>query len=171
MEILGHVIGFIALALFVWSYQLHEKKKLIVVQTVGTALMCLQYILIGAYSGFALNIVCLIRNGLYYRRDLRGKRGIVLPLILAAIMVVLSVFAWDGLHSILILAGLAINTVCMGIFDTQNLRKSVVLTCSLNAVYNAIAGAPFAVINESFSVVSSIIGIIRANRSKAAQKS
>jgi len=62
MEILGHVIGFIALALFVWSYQLHEKKKLIVVQTVGTALMCLQYILIGAYSGFALNIVCLIRN-------------------------------------------------------------------------------------------------------------
>jgi len=171
MEILGHVIGFIALALFVWSYQLHEKKKLIVVQTVGTALMCLQYILIGAYSGFALNIVCLIRNGLYYRRDLRGERGIVLPLILAAIMVVLSVFAWDGLHSILILAGLAINTVCMGIFDTQNLRKSVVLTCSLNAVYNAIAGAPFAVINESFSVVSSIIGIIRANRSKAAQKS
>ena len=54
---IGHILGFISVALFFYSYQCTEKRKLVVVQTVATALSCVQYLLIGAFSGFALKFV------------------------------------------------------------------------------------------------------------------
>ena len=79
MEILGHAIGVIAIGLFFLSYQIFEKKKLLFVQTLATAMLCLQYVLIGAYSGFVLNIICVIRNILFYHLDKKFLSGVWLP--------------------------------------------------------------------------------------------
>ena len=106
MEIVGHILGAVAIGLFFLSYQIFDKKKLLVVQTLATAMLCLQYIFIGAYSGFGLNIVCIIRNALYYRRDRKDISGIGLPIMLALAMAIVSLFSWDGYHSLLIIAGL-----------------------------------------------------------------
>ena len=48
MEIVGHALGFIAVGLYFLSYQIYEKKKLLLVQTAATTLNCLQYLLISA---------------------------------------------------------------------------------------------------------------------------
>ena len=170
MEIVGHVFGAVAIGLFFLSYQVFDKKKLLIVQTVATAMMCLQYILIGAYSGFGLNIVCIIRNILFYHRDKKLLSGIWLPVTLALIMAVISLFSWDGYHSLLIIAGLMINTVCMGIFDSQRLRKSILLTCPMILVYNVFVASYSGMVSETMSIISAVIGIIRYDktaRSKA----
>lgn len=161
MEIAGHLIGGIAILLFFLSYQVSEKKKLLVVQTVGTALFCIQYILIGAYSGFALNIVCVIRNILFYYRDKKVLSGVWLPILLAVVMGVLSLYSWDGYHSLLIAVGLMINTLCMGLCDAQNLRKSVLITCPMVLIYNVFELSYSGMINESISLISATIGILR----------
>lgn len=166
MEIVGHGLGFIAVGLYFLSYQIYEKRKLLLVQTAATTLNCLQYLLIGAYSGFALNIVCVCRNFAFYYRDKEGRRGALLPSILALIIVLVSLFSWDGLHSLLIVLGLAINTVCMGVFNSQNLRKSVLLTCALIFTYNVFAGSYSGMVSESISWLSALIGIIRYRNNK-----
>ena len=170
MELVGHGLGLVAIGLFFLSYQIFDKKKLLLVQTSATALICLQYLLIGAYSGFALNIVCIIRNFLYYFRDQKGRSGIVLPVLLALLMAAVSLFSWDGYHSLLIIGGLMINTVCMGIFDSQNLRKSVLITCPMVFAYNLLSGSYSGMVSESISFLSAAIGIIRYNRSKTTAK-
>ncbi|MBQ8683599.1 MAG: YgjV family protein [Clostridia bacterium] len=170
MEIIGHILGFIALFLFIWSYQLREPRPLLLVQTAATALLCLQYFLIGAYSGFALNIVCIVRNILYYHRDKKWLSGWVPPVLLATAMAGVSLFSWEGYHSLLIILGLMINTVCMGVCNTQNLRKSVLLTCSMLAAYNVFVGSVSGFINESLSVASAVIGLIRFTRKGSAGK-
>lgn len=161
MKIAGHIIGFVALFLFICSYQLRDKRRLLVVQTAATVLICLQYLLIGAYTGFALNIVCAARNVIYYHRDKRFFSGWLPPLLLAGIMAVVSVFSWEGYHSLLIIVGLMINTVCLGVCTTQNLRKSILLTCSMLAAYNVFAGSISGFINESLSVASAAVGLVR----------
>jgi hypothetical protein len=161
MEIIGHILGFIALFLFIWSYQLRETRPLLLVQTAATALLCLQYFLIGAYSGFALNIVCIVRNILYYHRDKKWLSGWVPPVLLATAMAGVSLFSWEGYHSLLIILGLMINTVCMGVLNAQNLRKSVLLTCFLIFLYNLIAGSYSGMLSESISWISALIGVIR----------
>ena len=69
ITLLGHVLGFISVALFFYSYQRTQKSKIMLIQTAATALSCVQYLLIGATSGFALNIVCIIRNFAFYYRE------------------------------------------------------------------------------------------------------
>lgn len=166
MELVGHFLGILAVIIFFLSYQVFDKKKLLAFQTVATALLCLQYLLIGAFSGFALNIVCLSRNLLYFFFGKKGKRNIFLSSIVAVAMLTVSLFSWEGYHSLFIISGLVINSVCMGIFDSQNLRKSIILTCSLLIIYNVFAHSYSGIINESISIISAIVGIVRYNNAK-----
>ena len=69
VTLIGHILGFISVGLFFYSYQRTKKSKIMIIQTVATALSCVQYLLIGAFSGFALNFVCIFRNFIYYYRD------------------------------------------------------------------------------------------------------
>ena len=166
MEMIGHILGVIAIGLFFLSYQIFEKKKLLFVQTLATAMLCLQYVLIGAYSGFVLNIICVIRNILFYHRDKKFLSGVWLPILLALAMAFVSLFSWDGYHSLLIILGLMVNTVCMGLCDSQNLRKSVLITCPMILVYNIFEASYSGMVSETISWISAIIGIVRYMRAK-----
>jgi asparagine N-glycosylation enzyme membrane subunit Stt3 len=132
--------------------------------------MCLQYLLIGAYSGFALNIVCIIRNVLFCHRDKRLLSGKWMPFAMAVVMAAVSALSWEGYHSIIIVAGLMINTVCMAFCDAQGLRKSILVTCPMVIVYNVIERSYSGIISESVSLCSAIIGIIRHVRETKAKQ-
>ena len=164
MAAIGHILGVIAIIMFFISYQIHDKKKLIIVQSIATGLMTIQYLFIGAFSGFALNVVCLVRNFFFYHRDKKMFSGIYIPIIFSVIIAVVSVFSWDGLHSLLLIGGLMINTICFGLCTTQNLRKSILLTSTMVIIYNVFAGAYTGIVSESISIISSVIGIVRYNR-------
>ena len=161
IETIGHILGILAVGLFVFSYQVSEKKNLLIVQTIATAMMCVQYILIGAYSGFSLNIICIVRNVLYFYRDKKGNSNVWLPIMLALAMALVSLLSWDGYYSLFIVSGLMLNTVCMGVCNVQNLRKSILISCALILTYNLFAGSYGGAINETLSLISAVIGIIR----------
>ena len=161
VTLIGHALGFISVGLFFYSYQRTQKRKIMIIQTVATALSCIQYLLIGAFSGFALNIVCIIRNFAFYYRDKKHGTDLTSPVLFALCMAVVSVFSWEGIHSLLITAGLVVNTVCMGIFDAKNFRKTILISSSLILIYNIFAFSYSGILSESISLISVIIGIIR----------
>ena len=158
---IGHVLGFISVGLFFYSYQCSQKRKLMVIQTVATALSCVQYLLIGAFSGFALNIVCILRNLAFYYRDKYKRTDLALPIIFSLCMAVASIFSWEGTHSLLITLGLVVNTMCMGIFNASDFRKTILISSSLILVYNIFAFSYSGILSESISLISVVIGIIR----------
>ena len=49
-------IGFVAVLFFIFSYQIRSNKMLFLMQLIGTALFCCQFLLLGATSG-AMNLV------------------------------------------------------------------------------------------------------------------
>ena len=166
IPILGHIIGFISVALFFYSYQCKEKSKIVLIQTIATALGCLQYLLIGATSGFALNIVCIIRNFIFSYREKNNKKDWVSPITLAVAIAIASVFSWEGIHSLLITLGLAFNTVCMGVLDAKRFRKTILISSSLILAYNFFAHSYSGMVSESMSLISAIIGIVRYRKEK-----
>lgn len=161
VTLIGHVLGFVSVGLFFYSYQRTQKRKIMVIQTVATALSCVQYLLIGALSGFALNVVCIIRNFVFYYRDKKQGNDLTVPVAFAFCMAVVSFFSWEGIHSLLITLGLVVNTVCMGIFDAKSFRKTILISSSLILIYNIFASSYSGVLSESISLVSVVIGIIR----------
>ena len=161
VRLLGHALGFISVALFFYSYQRTQKSKIMVIQTVATALSCVQYLLIGALSGFALNVVCIIRNFVFFYREKNNKTDLAAPVAFAVAMAIVSIFSWEGIHSLLITLGLVVNTVCMGVFDAKNFRKTILISSSLILIYNIFALSYSGILSESISLVSVVIGIIR----------
>ncbi len=161
LTLIGHILGFISVGLFFYSYQRTQKRTLMIIQTVATALSCIQYLLIGAFSGFALNIVCIIRNFIFYSRDKKQRSDLASPIILSLCIAVASIFSWEGVHSLLITLGLVVNTMCMGILNAKSFRKTILISSSLILIYNIFAFSYSGILSESISLISVIIGIIR----------
>lgn len=164
--IFGQILGIFGSALTVLSYQCKTPRMLLLLQTVSTALFVCNYWLIGASSGVLLNIVCIGRNLIYYNKDKKIFSYPFYPYLLAVILVVCCAFSWQGPVSLLITAALAVNTVFLS-FGRQNLlRISIVFTCSLILLYNVFVFSPGGILNESFAIASSVVGLWRYRKEK-----
>lgn len=165
-EIIGQILGIIATIITFTTYQMNTKKALLLANTAATACTCLSYLFLGASSGFALNIVCIIRNVVFYFQDEKSRYHYISASILALIMVVLGALSWQGPVSLLIIFALAANTIFLSFGDPQLLRKSILLTCSCILLYNVFVFSIGGIANEGISIISSIIGIIRYQKKR-----
>ena len=165
IEIIGQIIGVFGVAVLFLAYQMKVRKRLLLLQMLGVALIATQYFMINALSGAVLNIVCLIRTIFFYfaedkiKNDKRKIYGF--SIFFAVLVCVFGVFSWEEWYSILLLLCLAINSFCVGVCNPQNFRKSLLLTCVLALIYNVIVFSIGGMLNEIVSIVSAIIGIIR----------
>ena len=73
--IIGQVLGIVAPVLGLLSYQMKKQKNLLLLQLLNSIIFCLHYLMIGAISGMALNLVGLTRNAVFFRRKLRGVKA------------------------------------------------------------------------------------------------
>lgn len=166
MLIAGQILGWTAALFTFLSYQCKSHKKLLAVQTLSTVSICISYLFLGAWSGMLLNVVCLIRNFIIFRKDIKIFSYKCWAYILAAVMAVVGIFSWQGPISILMIVALAINTIFLYFPNVQNLRKSIILTSTMVIIYNAYFSVWGGVANEAIAITSSIIGIIRFRSKK-----
>lgn len=171
-QIIGQILAIIAPIITFISYQVNSKHKLLILQTAATLSTCLSYMFLGADSGFALNIVCIIRNIAFFFQDSKSKMNMISAIILAAVMGGLGFLSWEGPISLLVIFALAANTIFMSFGDAQLLRKSVIGTSSMILIYNIFIENPTigGIINESVAIVASIIGIIAFVKMKKEKK-
>lgn len=159
-QIIGQILAIIAPIITFISYQVNSKHKLLILQTAATLSTCLSYMFLGASSGFALNIVCIIRNIAFFFQDSKSKMNMISAIILAAVMGVLGGLSWEGPISLFVIIALAANTIFMSFGNAQLLRQSVICTSSMILIYNIYVFSVGGMINESVAIVASIIGII-----------
>ena len=166
-QLIGQALGILATVITVISYQMNTKRSLLLVQTAATACTCLAYLFLGAASGFTLNIVCIIRNIVFYFQKDTGKVHTISALLLAAAMVAVGALSWQGPISLLIIVALAANTIFMSFGNPQLLRQSVLGTSSMILLYNIFVFSIGGIANEGLSVISSAVGIVRFRKEKA----
>ena len=165
MIIIGQIMGWMAALFTFLSYQCKSHKKLIIVQCLSSFSICISYLLLGAWSGMILNVVCLIRNFIIYRKDLKIFSYSFWPYVLAALMGVTGALSWQGPMSLLILVALVVNTLFLYFPNVQNLRKSIVVTSTMVLIYNAYFAVWGGVVNEMIAITSALIGILRFKNS------
>ena len=164
--IIGQLLGVVAIILGIISYQVKTDKKLLFVLMLNGAVFAVHYYLLGAMPAAVMNTIGVVRNIVYYGKDKKFYNPVLIPAIFAVIMGVMGLLSWQGPESILVIAGLVINTVCVSFKNPQNIRKSILVTSPMVLVYDAYAGSIGGVIYEAMVVVSSIIGIIRYKNKK-----
>ena len=166
MILAGQIASWIAALLTFISYQCKDHKRLIVVQTFSTLSICISYLLLDAWSGMLLNIICLITNFIIYRKDIRIFTYSFWPYVLSGIMGIMGVVSWQGPMSLLIIVALAVNTLFLYFPDVQNLRKSILVTSTMVLIYNVFYSVWGGVLNELIAISSSVMGIYRYRKTK-----
>lgn len=168
--LIGQILGVVAPVVTFVSYQVNSKKRLLLLQTVATITICISYLLLGGDSGFALNIVCTIRNLTFFFLDPKTKTNRIAAVILALAMGGMGLLSWEGPISLLMVAALMANTLFLSTGDPQLIRKSVIGTSSLILIYNLCMAHPTigGIANECIAIVASMIGVIIYRKKKRA---
>lgn len=163
MLMLVQGIGFIGVALFLISYQVKSNRSLFIFQTLGCVMFGVQFLLLGAYSGCLSLVINITRNTLltkYNESKLIRWRGWVAVFSIAAALVTL--YTWNGLISLLPLMGTVAGTVA---YWTNSARKIRLANLVANApcmfVYDLLVRSWGGVINESITIISIVVSIIR----------
>lgn len=166
-EIIGQILGVVAVVMGFVSYQVKTDRQLLLVHGLTCVVFVVHYYLLGAIPAAVLNGVGIIRNIVYYYKDRPFYRPKLFPIIFAVIMLILGIYSSNGIHSVLIIAGLVISTLCLSFKDAQNVRKGVLIACPLTLVYDIIEHSFGGIIYESVAIISAIIGLIRYRKIKS----
>lgn len=161
LQTVAQALGIVAVILGFISFQVKTDKQLLFVHAVICAVFSAHYYLLGAIPAAVLNAVGVTRNIFYLCKDKKFYNPKLFPILFALIMLFLGIFSANGIHSVLVIAGLVINTVCLSFRNAQNVRKSVLVTCPMVLLYDIIEKSFGGVIFESVSMISAFIGIMR----------
>ena len=168
--IIGQCFGAVAIALGFVSYQMRTQKQILFVQSATAVAFCIHYLLIGAFSGLALNAFNIIRNFIYHYRNEHKKNGLLAPIICTAISCSIGILTWilssDGWYTIFIVIGVGVNTFCMSFKDPQKVRTSVIITSPFVFAYDVFVLSIGGMIYESVAWVSAGIGFFRNFKKK-----
>ena len=159
--IIAQIFGVIAVILGFLSYQMRTRRQILLALSATVIALTLHYLFLGAYTGMAMNAVSLLRNIAYDYRDRKAIKSRLIPIAFTAIQVVMGILTWQAWYSIFVLIGIAINTYCVGLCSSQNIRKSILVTSPLVLIYNIFTMALSGIVFEVVGIVSAVIGIIR----------
>ncbi|MBE7012419.1 MAG: YgjV family protein [Ruminococcaceae bacterium] len=161
MILAGQIMGWVAALMTFLSYQCKDHKKLLIVQTLSSLSICISYLLLSAWSGMLLNVICIVRNFIIYRKDIKIFSYSFWPYALAAVMGTGGLLSWQGPMSLLVIVALVANTVFLYFPNVQNLRKSILITSTMVLIYNAYYNVWGGVVNEMIAIASSAVAIYR----------
>jgi len=160
----GQCLGIVAIVLGFLTFQMKSREKLVVMQIAVTLSFVLHYLLIGAYSGMALNSVAMIRNIIFYFVGRDKPVPKYLSILFAVLMCLMGILSWQAWYSVFAVLGLLINSYCMSFSNPQNIRKSILVTSPMVLVYDCFVLSIGGIVHESVAIVSAAIGIVRARK-------
>lgn len=159
MQIFGQILGIVSFGIAFALYQMKDKKSLLIMQTALVTVVSIHYFCLKAYPAMAMNFFGIIRNIVYYRKDIFKWKHT--PLIISVLMMFVGIFSSSGVWSVLVVAGLTINTYCLSFEEPQRFRFSILVTSPMVLIYDIIVFSFGGILMEGISIISALIGIAR----------
>ena len=164
--VIANIIAFVAVAVTFISYQVNSQKKLLVIQIIATVISAISFMVLGAWTGFAMNCVAILRNVAYYNKDKKPFDSKLVPYVFAVIMIGFGIATWTEWYCVLSVAGLVINTVALSSPSAQLIRGSILVTSPMVLLYDLLAGNIVEAVKELIAIISAVIGIVRYRKDK-----
>lgn len=161
-EIVLQSIGFLGAALFIFSYQLRSSRALFSCQFVGCVLFCVQFFLMGAYTGALSLIVNIARNLLLLKaKDWKWAGSRAALAVILALLLGLTAYTWAGWISLLPFVSVAVTSVGYWTRNAQKIRLSQLIGSPCTLVYDLLVGSWGGALSESAALLSILVSIFR----------
>lgn len=161
-ELTIQAIGFVGVAFFIASYQIKSNKALFLCQMIGCIIFCVQFFIMGAYTGAVSLIINIIRNLLLVKRkDWKWVDRKATMLVILALLTAMTIYTWDGVISLLPFIAVSVTTIGYWSNNAQKIRLSQFIGSPCTLLYDVLIRSWGGVMTESITLVSIIISVIR----------
>ncbi len=161
IDIITQIIGIIAMFFSVFSFQMNKHKQIMIMQILATALFGVQYFMLGAMTGVAMDAIGVFRGFVFYHRDKKWAAWNGWIVIFIIMFAVFCGFTWAGPVSLLMCGAMILNTLSFSFTNPKLVRSTILISSPLLLIYGILTGSLGGVINEIFVEISSIIGLFR----------
>lgn len=161
-EYIIQAIGFVGLAFFVISYQIRSNRALFLCQLLGCCVFCLQFCLIGAYTGALSLLVNIARNLLLLKaNDWKWVRRKTTLLAIILLLIIMTVYTWAGWISLLPCLSVAVTCVGYWTDNAQKIRLSQLIGSPCTLLYDVMIRSWGGALSEAITLLSIIVSIFR----------
>ncbi len=160
-DIIVQAIGFIGIGLNVWAVQFNKHWQIVLLKTLGSLAFVIQYILLKAYTGAAMDSIGIMRNLLFIFLIRKGKSTYLWTIMFSLLTVGIGIFTWEGIISILAIVAKLLSTISYGMNNSHVIRIINLPSSGCWLIYNTLHFSLAGLLNEVFVIVSIIIAEIR----------
>ena len=160
--IIAQAIGFIGAGLLIFSYQFKSSRKLFFMQMCSNAIYVLHFFMLAAYSGSINIAISLLRNFVLINSKSQWARNKVWLWIFVFLHIVVTVFTWQDMFSLLPTIGMLAITIASW---TRNGKKIRIANLCINSpawlIYDIYTVSYSGILCEIFTLSSVLISFYR----------
>lgn len=163
MKEIAFVVGILAVILYLLGYLQKKRNAIIALNLSSRILYIVQYILLGAFEGAALD-VCGSASSVLAGNKNKGfvKKHYLWFLIgMDLCIVAVGLLLYVNVFSLLPIAGVLLHTSAFWIDDEKTIRIVSLLGCPFWLVYNLVSGAYGSCIGDLLSMVSIGVAMVK----------
>ncbi len=163
MKPLPFIIGIVAVVLYLACYQQKKRNRIILLNASSRVLYIVQYILLGAFEGAALDIMGTISSVLAQKKNAPFIKkhfkfffiGINLLIIAAGLPLYKNIF------SLFPIIGVLLHTGAFWIDDEKRIRQISLLGSPFWLIYNFVSRAYGSCVGDVLSIISLVTAMFR----------
>ena len=163
METLALIVGLVAVFLFLLSFQFPKRRAIIVCNVASRVLYILQYLLLFAFEGAAMDISAIPSSVLAARKHTpfveKHKYGILLAV--NAFIILLGTLVWQDSLSWVPVAGVLLETNAMWFTKEKHIRLLSLACLPFWLFYNVRCGAYGSALGNVLAAVSIVSAMLR----------
>ena len=189
-DIFVQALGFIAIGMNLISVQFNTHGKIMLFKTLGSLLFALQYLLLGAFAGMAMDLIGTIRNIVFTNNVKKGRSNKFYIILFSIITLVFGVTAialtWETtlktlsrwstnvgtitllavMISILSITAKLITTISYGFKSPHVIRMTNIPSSACWIIYNVMVFSIAGIVSDVITVASIIVAEIRVRKPK-----
>lgn len=166
MKLIPQIIGLLAVATFLLSYQQKKRKNIILLNVISRCLYILQYLLLGAFAGAVLDILGAVASVVAGKKHTGFiKKHLLLTILLmdgliigAGITIALINKSWLDLFS---LAGVLLHTGAFWMNSEKIIRRISLAGAPFWFVYNLLSRAYGSALGDLLTMASIFLAMYR----------
>ena len=156
-------IGIFAVALFLISYQQKKRRNIIIINSASRAAYVLQYILLGAFVGAALDVLGMISAILAGKKNTPFFKKYAKWWIIGidAVIIVVGILLYKNIFSLFALAGILLQSTALWLNNERSIRIVSLIGSPFWLTYNLTSHAFGSAVGDALTICSIAIAMVK----------
>ena len=168
MEAAALVAGIGGVALYLLCFQLKSAKKILACRFLSSILYVVQYLLLFAFVGAAMDAAAAVTSYFAYKKDTPVIRKYKIPILVVTNLGIVAVglLLYENVFSLLPIAGVLFESAAGWMKNEKRIRIVSLFAVPCWLIYNVISKAYGSVIGSVLAFISIVVALVRYSKTE-----